>query len=76
MRIEAHLNRWVIVRGNVGRQSFFSFFVDDDSASWTKRKWNCHKFRTHKEAEEALKNLWERNALKRQRRSDREEGRT
>lgn len=66
MRVEAHGERWIIVRGSGPRESFFSFFVDHDKSSWVRRReWNAHRFITKKEANRAVLELRRRAALRR-----------
>lgn len=68
MRLEKTLGHWVIAQGKGRRVSYFSFFVDDDSSSWTaKRPWDAQQFNSHKKAMETLVELGRRSALKRRR---------
>lgn len=67
MRIECEeaYGKWVIVRGNPARRIYFSFFVDSDRSSWTRRSWVACKFQTHAAAVIALKELRNRDRQRR-----------
>lgn len=77
MRIEQEGELFGIVRGHdrsAGRlrrashESYFCFFVDRDSASWTSRSpWNARRYKTREDAEKDLAELKRRANLKRKR---------
>ena len=72
MRIEPYLNYWIIVRGRDRNESCFCLYVDDDRASWTRKKtWECCRFPTRQEAEDAIAKLRQRAAMQRSRRKQR-----
>jgi len=66
MRIETTNKGFIIVRGRDRRESYFSFFVDGDSSSWTSKcPWEARHFRTKKEADETLLELLRRDKASR-----------
>lgn len=69
MRIERDTKGWFIVKGRGRRESFFCFFVDDDSSCWTgTQPWHARYFRSENAAHEALVELKRRANLARDRR--------
>jgi hypothetical protein len=50
-----------IVRGN----SYFSFFVDHDSASWSRKRYQGRRYAKREEAERDLEELRHRAQLRR-----------
>lgn len=60
MRIEKLPEGYVVVRGEGRNKSFFSFFVDSDSSSWSKNVWNSRKHKTENDAADAIVDLKKR----------------
>lgn len=48
--------------------SYFCFFVDDDSSSWSKTVFQARRFKTEAEAEPVIEELRRRNREKRKQR--------
>lgn len=64
MIVEQYATGFVIMRGSIRNTQYFNFYVDHDSASWSKRQ-RCI-FKTREAAEEA-KNILAARALLRRR---------
>ncbi len=72
MRVEQDGAYWIIVQGFDSRETLFVRLVGQDSAKWTlKKPWDCAKFRTQEDAEEALREVMARAALRRKSQSSR-----
>jgi hypothetical protein len=67
MRVDKYGDYFVIKRGK-DQPQFFSFCVDDDSSSWSRRFDNAQIYTTNAKAEERLADLRRRAKLARQRR--------
>ena len=65
MRAERFKERWIVARGRK-KVSFFSFFVDGDSSSWTIHRYGAAQFRTKEEVRETIDRLRDWAAIRRQ----------
>jgi len=70
MRIEQENDHFVIVAGKPRALRYFQFFVDADSACWSKNNSGAAHYSTPESAEASLAKIRDRLRLRREKRSN------
>lgn len=66
MRVEKTSDRqFVVMRGDVNKPQYFSFYIDGDKSSWTKYLSQAHKHATLLAADETMQRIRHRAQVRR-----------
>lgn len=69
-------NKFLVCRHSRYTTTYFAFYVDHNSSSWTRYQFAAHKFATREKAAKAVENLKQRNRIQREERAARKANET